>query len=96
MRRAAGSGVAGVLAQRTVPAHAPAPLGEFVPQGGEPFGVAGGEPPRVVEVHGARGGGVDEPFEDGCDLVGALGMPGEGGQFGGGAGTGDTASARVR
>ncbi|MFD9004311.1 hypothetical protein ACFV0T_25705 [Streptomyces sp. NPDC059582] len=47
---------------------------------GEAFGVVGREAARVVEVHGARGGGVDEPFEQCRDLVGALGVPGEGGQ----------------
>ncbi len=48
----------------------------------------GREPARVVEVDGAGGGRVDEAFEDGGDLVRALRVAGEGGEFGGGDGDG--------
>lgn len=48
------------------------------------------KPAGVVEVHGARRGGVDDPFEYEDDLVGAFRVPGEGGEFGGGEGDGGT------
>ncbi len=47
--------------------------------------MAGREPAGGVEVHGARGGGVDESFQYRGHLVRARGVPGEGGQFGGGS-----------
>ncbi len=48
----------------------------------------GGEPAGLVEVHGAGRGRVHEPFQHLGDGVRALGVPGEGGQFGGGEGDG--------